>query len=90
MLVQDPELVLGDEPVAALDPARAAEALALLTALVRGRGRTLVVSLHDLDLALQHCDRVVALREGRVVLDVPADSLTAADARDVSGKRTPR
>lgn len=84
VLVQDPELVLADEPVSSLDPARAAEVMDLLGALldtVRGPRRTLVVSLHDFDLAVRHCDRVVGLRRGRVVLDVRTADLDEG-ARD--------
>ena len=78
LLVQDPELVLADEPVASLDPARAEEVMSLLCGLLEqpaGHRRTLVVSLHDFDLAVRHCDRVVALRQGRVVLDVPVEEV---------------
>lgn len=80
VLVQDPELVLADEPVSSLDPARAEEVMGLLTTLLdsgTGRARTLVVSLHDITLAVRHCDRVIGLRQGRVVLDVPSAALDA-------------
>ncbi|MFI7579760.1 ATP-binding cassette domain-containing protein [Kocuria kalidii] len=78
VLVQDPELVLADEPVASLDPARAEEVMSLLCGLLdeqAGERRTLVVSLHDFDLAVRHCDRVVGLRQGRVILDVAVDQV---------------
>lgn len=77
VLVQDPDLVLADEPVSSLDPARADEVMRLLCGLMEEthRRRTLVVSLHDFDLAVRHCDRVVGLRHGRVVLDLPADEV---------------
>lgn len=81
LLVQDPELVLADEPVASLDPARAEDVMRLLCGLLEqptGHRRTLVVSLHDFDLAVRHCDRVVALRQGRVVLDVPVEEVDEA------------
>jgi phosphonate transport system ATP-binding protein len=72
VLVQDPELILADEPVSSLDPARAEEVMDLLGDVVAGRDRTLVVSLHDFELARRRCDRVVGLRAGRVVFDLPA------------------
>ncbi|NPC95301.1 phosphonate ABC transporter ATP-binding protein [Nocardioides sp. zg-DK7169] len=72
VLVQDPDLVLADEPVSSLDPARADEVLRLLCETVATPSRALVVSLHDFDLAVRRCDRVVGLREGRVVFDRPA------------------
>ena len=71
VLVQDPDLVLADEPVSSLDPARAEEVLRLLCGTVTGRDRTLLVSLHDFDLALRHCDRIVGLRAGRLLFDLP-------------------
>ena len=72
VLVQDPDLVLADEPVASLDPARADEVLRLLCDTVASPTRTLVVSLHDFDLAVRRCDRVVGLRHGEVQFDRPA------------------
>lgn len=80
VLVQDPELLLADEPVSSLDPARADEVMSLLCGVV-GAHRTLVVSLHDFDLALRHCDRIVGLREGRVVLDRPVGEVDADTGR---------
>ena len=77
VLVQDPDLVLADEPVASLDPARAEEVLELLCEPAADRDRTLLVSLHDPDLALRHCDRVVGLRAGRVLFDLPPAEVTA-------------
>jgi phosphonate transport system ATP-binding protein len=72
LLVQDPELILADEPVSSLDPARADEVLRLLCETVAGRERTLLVSLHDFDLAVRHCDRVIGVRAGRMLFDLPA------------------
>ncbi|WP_369055301.1 phosphonate ABC transporter ATP-binding protein [Kineococcus terrestris] len=85
VLVQRPELVLADEPVSALDPALAGRVLALLTELAAERGGALVTALHDPALALRHCDRVVGLVGGRLVLDAPAASLSAADLADFYG-----
>jgi len=73
LLVQDPDLVLADEPVSSLDPARAAEILTLLRA--PAADATLVVSLHQPELARAHCTRAVGLREGRIVFDVPVERL---------------
>lgn len=65
-LMNDPELLLGDEPTGALDEANRERVFALLLDLVRSRGRTLVMATHDLDLA-QRCDRVVRMRDGRIL-----------------------
>jgi phosphonate transport system ATP-binding protein len=72
VLVQDPDLVLADEPVSSLDPARADDVMRLLCETVATPARTLVVSLHDFELAVRRCDRVVGLRAGRVEFDLPA------------------
>jgi phosphonate transport system ATP-binding protein len=73
LLVQNPELVLADEPVSSLDPARAAGILELLGAVERPV--TVVMSLHQPELARRHCTRVIGLRDGRLVFDLPADEL---------------
>ena len=78
LLLQRPELVLADEPASALDPALADVVLELLGTLAAERGGALVACLHDPALALRHCDRVVGLDGGRVVLDAPASTLTVA------------
>lgn len=76
LLVQDPAVVLADEPVASLDPALADDLLTLLRDLVGERDRTLVASLHTPDLARRHFDRIVGLRGGRVAFDLPPDEVT--------------
>jgi phosphonate transport system ATP-binding protein len=78
VLVQAPDLVLADEPVSSLDPARADEVVRLLCDTVASGHRALVVSLHDFDLAVRRCDRLVGLRDGRVLFDLPADQVDAA------------
>lgn len=78
-IVQDPRLVLADEPVSSLDPARADEVVSLLCERVVGHERALLISLHDFDLALRHCDRVVGLREGRVLFDRSPDAVGPED-----------
>ncbi|MGK5111335.1 phosphonate ABC transporter ATP-binding protein [Geodermatophilus sp. CPCC 205506] len=79
LLVQRPDLVLADEPASALDPVLADRALALLAELARERGGALVAALHDPGLVWRHCDRVVGLAGGRVVLDRPVAALSPAD-----------
>ena len=76
LLVQDPELLLADEPVSGLDPALAAHVLGLLSDLP-GSARTLLTSLHDPELAARSCDRLLGLRDGQLVLDAPAAALPA-------------
>ncbi|WP_346618722.1 phosphonate ABC transporter ATP-binding protein [Blastococcus montanus] len=76
-LVQRPELVLADEPVASLDPAASRLVLSTLKRICVEDGITVVCSLHQVELALEVSDRVVALNDGRVVLDAPTATLTA-------------
>jgi phosphonate transport system ATP-binding protein len=78
LLVQQPELVLADEPASALDPALADTVLSLLGELAVSQGGALIACLHDPALGLRHCDRVVGLDGGRVVLDGPSSQLTVA------------
>lgn len=76
----EPEAFLLDEPTADLDPAAAHECMALLARAARD-GRTVVVVLHALDLALRYASRMVVLQAGRIVADaVPGDALPAAAA----------
>ena len=79
LLVQDAELVLADEPVSSLDPTLAAQILELLAAPTTASGAlvTLIVSLHQPQLAVRHCTRAVGLRQGRLVFDVPVSELRA-------------
>jgi phosphonate transport system ATP-binding protein len=70
VLVQEPTVVLADEPFASLDPALT-ESVGELLLGVAGRGRTLVVTLHDVDFALRNFPRVLALSRGRLAFDLP-------------------
>lgn len=78
VLAQDPEVLLADEPIASLDRENSREVMDLLRDLVTERGRTAVVSLHDVSYALSHCERVVGIRGGRIQFDTPADAVTEA------------
>ena len=76
LIVQSPKVVLADEPVASLDPALSEEMLGLLAELTSQANRTLVVSLHSPYLIKKYCSRVLGLREGRLMFDIPAAQLT--------------
>lgn len=80
-LMQEPVALLADEPVAAVDPARARDTVALLNEIARDRGLTLVMSLHNLELAREHFPRLVGLRRGRIVLDRPTDEISEEEFR---------
>jgi phosphonate transport system ATP-binding protein len=77
-LYQRPAVLLCDEPVASVDPARAQAVVELLVEVARERGLALVVSLHDLDLARAHFPRIVGLRAGRVVFDARTSDVASA------------
>ncbi|MDB4537220.1 ATP-binding cassette domain-containing protein [Akkermansiaceae bacterium] len=68
-LYQGAEILLADEPLSAVDPARARDVLELLTGLSTEQGFTLVVSLHQVELAREFFPRVVGLKDGKVVFD---------------------
>jgi phosphonate transport system ATP-binding protein len=71
VLYQQPELILADEPVSALDPALSNYTVSVLVEEARARNVTLIASLHAVDLALAHFPRVIGLRDGRVAFDLP-------------------
>lgn len=77
-LMQRPRLILADEPVASLDPRMSHSVLGLLREIAREDGVPVLVSLHVVPLALAHCDRVVGLRQGEVLVNAPARDLTPA------------
>lgn len=83
LLVQEPELILADEPVSSLDPARAADVLGLLSRLAGDHDRTLLVSLHAYDLALAHFDRIVGLRDGVIRFDCAPSEISPAETADL-------
>lgn len=74
-LFMQKKIFLGDEPVSAVDAWQAREIAQMITA----THDTVVFALHDIELALATCDRIVGLRDGRIALDAPAAALTAHD-----------
>ncbi len=88
-LCQNPDLLLADEPVASLDPATADLVLTTLCQICRQSKLTLIMSLHQLDLARRFADRIVGLTCGRVVFDGPPGALTAEQVHTVYGSVCP-
>jgi len=78
-LMQRPQLILADEPVASLDPKMSRQVLELLQRIAREDGIPVLVSLHVMPLALAHSDRIVGLREGRVVVSAATPLVGPAD-----------
>ena len=69
MLIQEPTVVLADEPIASLDPKAGIEVMDLLIEVAQEQGLTLICTLHQLDLALTYGNRFVGLNNGKIVLD---------------------
>lgn len=78
-LFQEPSVLLADEPVSSVDPARAKEMVELLVEVSRQGGLTLCISLHNLDLAKAFLPRLVGLRNGEAVFDRPTKRLADQD-----------
>jgi phosphonate transport system ATP-binding protein len=75
-LLSPATLWLIDEPLSALDPTRAAQAIGTITDEARARGVTLVVTMHQVDVALARFPRIVGLRDGALAFDLPARQVT--------------
>jgi len=82
-LYQRPEILLADEPVSGVDPARARSLLELLTRLTREEELTLVASIHHLELAKRYFDRLIGLKAGRVVYDGAPEDLAPHALEDL-------
>jgi phosphonate transport system ATP-binding protein len=75
-LISPADLWLLDEPLSSLDPARARQAISVLTASARARGATVLASFHQVELALEFFPRVLGLREGQLIYDGPPQGLS--------------
>lgn len=84
-LVQGAELVLADEPIASLDPVSGARVMDALLALNRDKGVTVIVSLHQVEVARTYARRIVALSHGRIRYDGPPDALSPALLDEIYG-----
>jgi phosphonate transport system ATP-binding protein len=84
-MVQEPDIILADEPVASLDPRNTKFVMDALMRLNKHFGITVICNLHSLDLARDYCDRLVGIAAGRVVFDAAPDALTEAAARELYG-----
>ncbi|NBW48904.1 MAG: phosphonate ABC transporter ATP-binding protein [Betaproteobacteria bacterium] len=84
-LVQGAKVVLADEPIASLDPESSRKVMEILARINREDHCTVIVSLHQVDMALKYCPRVVALNQGCVVYDGPASALTPDLLRELYG-----
>jgi phosphonate transport system ATP-binding protein len=84
-LVQGASIILADEPIASLDPSSARRVMDILTAINSDDRTTVVVSLHQVDVALAYCPRTIALSAGRIAYDGPSRQLTPALLQRIYG-----
>ena len=84
-LMQDPRIILADEPIASLDPMNAQVVMQALRRIHEEDGRMVIANLHTLDTARRYCDRVIGMRDGRIVFDGTPLQLTTGVARDIYG-----
>jgi phosphonate transport system ATP-binding protein len=84
-LVQEPEILLADEPIASLDPRGAARVMDILRTINREDGITVICNLHTLDTARSYCDRIIGMRQGRMVFDGLPGALDQDGIREIYG-----
>ncbi|MBU8540468.1 phosphonate ABC transporter ATP-binding protein [Falsiroseomonas tokyonensis] len=84
-LLQEPRLMLADEPIASLDPRNAKTVMDALRQVNREDGITVLTNLHHLNTARQYCDRIVAMQAGRVMFDGTPAELTSARVQEIYG-----
>jgi len=84
-LAQEAKLILADEPIASLDPASANRVMSLLADINRQDGTTIVVSLHQFEVARSRCRRMLALRDGEIIYDGAATRISQDDISDLYG-----
>jgi phosphonate transport system ATP-binding protein len=82
-LVQQPDIILADEPIASLDPRNTKIVMDALLRINRHFGITVLCNLHSLDLARSYCDRLIGMAAGRVVFDGAPSALTDRVAREL-------
>lgn len=76
VLVQNPTAILADEPISSLDPERSREIMDLLRQLSQDTGKTLVTSIHTIEFARSHFQRIIGLKQGRIFFDIAAEDLS--------------
>lgn len=84
-MVQGAKVILADEPIASLDPESSRKVMEILAQVNREDKCTVVVSLHQVNVAMKYCPRTVGLHQGRVVYDGPSAALTPALLRELYG-----
>ncbi len=89
-MVQEPEMILADEPVASLDPVLAHSIMQYLETINQEDGVTILCSLHFLDLVHRYADRAIALNEGILMFDGPPEEIDDQKFKDIYGQEAER
>ena len=84
-VMQQPSLLLADEPTSSLDPKTSVEVMQLLTGIARERGIPVIINMHDVELARRFSDRIVGMAGGKVVFDGPPGELTDGMLKSIYG-----
>ncbi|MBN7761748.1 phosphonate ABC transporter ATP-binding protein [Nitratireductor aquimarinus] len=84
-LMQEPKVILADEPIASLDPLNAKVVMDSLADINAREGITVITNLHTLDTARAYCNRIVGMAKGAVVFDGPPEALTSEAVRTIYG-----
>jgi phosphonate transport system ATP-binding protein len=84
-LMQEPKVLLADEPIASLDPLNAKIVMDALRDINEREGITVITNLHTLDTARAYCQRIIGMAQGKVVFDGTADELTSAAVKEIYG-----
>ena len=82
-LMQAPKLVLADEPISSLDPMNAQIVMQSLRKIHDEDGRMVLVNLHSPEIARQYCDRIIGMRDGRIIFDGAPDALTKTETEKI-------
>ena len=85
-LIQDPQIILCDEPIASLDPSTAKVIMDYLRTISNDLGIAVMVNLHQVDVALKYADRIVGVNSGRIVFDGEPPALRQEMIYDIYGK----
>ena len=85
-LTQNPEIILADEPVASLDPVMAEVVMDDFKRINREMNITVVINIHHVDLALQYADRIIGIREGKIIFDGPVQEVNRELLRTIYGR----
>lgn len=83
LFVQNPSILLANEPVSSLDPVNAHHVLSLLTTLAGEHHKTVIASIHSVDLAKTYFDRLIGLKQGRLVFDLATEEVTEQDFKEL-------